>query len=614
MLLALPASAMGAAQFTINKGYVTGNLPNFATSIGPPQADPTPGPDSLQAGAYPGAGTFQNYVWSPLPATDDVKNATTNFGPGLLANPQSVPKCPQAELAAGGKNCPAGSQIGTSRFQIGNVAVGTTAGSLRGLLYNSEPDAGKPGQLATITIASEAGFGLNPPAVGSYSYLPIPFTLTPRGSKDYGLTGVTGDITRPPPACGGGCVATNLSFFANPGYTRNPTSCEINETTGSAVGYDNPEVVTQPNYYFTPTGCSSVPFTPTMSMEIGKTGENAINGYPPMTVKINNGNGNADIKGNVIFLPIQLNSNNTNYKLCTQAQADSDSCPADSQFGTTTATSPFLSSALSGPVYLIQQSSGSLPGLLLDLNGLAHIKLQTQSFLGQNNQQIVSVLNKAPQLPVSELTVNLGSGKTGSVFQNRADLCLSNPPVNSTFQNYSDVSGFDGWNGAYTATSYSAKVNGCGPSVLAKLSSAQTSKPKLSMTVERHPNSPNMKTLDVDLPKGLSISKKQFNKASAEFSTKASNTQFKRISSRKLQVSGLPAAGAKKISISLKNGALTISKSKQKSLDKGRRLTFKFRANDTQVTSGSIATDSTISVKGTRKGSRRPRTRVNFVG
>ena len=84
-----------------------------------------------------------------------------------------------------------------------------------------------------------------------------------------------------------------------------------------------------------------------------------------------------------------------------------------------------------------------------------------------------------------------------------------------------------------------------------------------------------MKTLDVTLPKGMSISKKKFKKAYAEISARASKTQFKRISSRKFQVTGLPAAGAAKISIRLSKGALKLSKSKRKSLNKGKELTFK---------------------------------------
>ena len=270
---------------------------------------------------------------------------------------------------------------------------------------------------------------------------------------------MTGDITRPavpsPPVPSTNGVATNLSFFANAGFTRNPTSCDINETTSCAVGYDDPTVVNGPNYYFTPTGCDSVPFNPDMTMEIGKAGENQINGYPPMTVKITNQKDNADIKGNIIGLPIELNSNNTNYHLCTQAQADADSCPSNSVFGSAKATSPFLAQELSGNVNLIQQSSGSLPGLLINLDtGLTHVKIQTQSFLGANNQQIVSVVTKAPQLPVSQLTINLNSGKTGSVFQNRSDLCFSDSPTNATFNSYSDVASFEGWNGSYRGFSY----------------------------------------------------------------------------------------------------------------------------------------------------------------
>ena len=87
------------------------------------------------------------------------------------------------------------------------------------------------------------------------------------------------------------------------------------------------------------------------------------------------------------------------------------------------AKSPFLSEQLSGPVYLVQQSGSSLPGLLLDLYGRAHVKIQTTTAAGQQQADPVA-RDRRPQLPVSELTVALNGGRTTGVFQNRSDLCF----------------------------------------------------------------------------------------------------------------------------------------------------------------------------------------------
>ena len=213
-----------------------------------------------------------------------------------------------------------------------------------------------------------------------------------------------------------------------------------------------------------------MPFTPTTTLELGDAGTTAFNRYPPFKLTITQAPGSADIKGNKITLPVELNTNNPAYKLCTQAQADADSCPANSKFGGAAAKSPFLAEEVKGPVYLIQQTNTSLPGLLLDLHGRVHVKIQTKTTL-VNNKPIQSLVLNSPQLPISEFRIGLNGGKNG-VFLNRQDLCFKG---NSTSK-FNDVSGLIkdyGHNGKTTAeTKLKAKVNGCGPGVSGKISSA----------------------------------------------------------------------------------------------------------------------------------------------
>ena len=74
-----------------------------------------------------------------------------------------------------------------------------------------------------------------------------------------------------------------------------------------------------------------------MSFKVGSRGSTRQFGFPPLEVKVsvpnNDGGLQADIRNNTFTLPIELNSNNPVYKLCTQAQANADSCPANSKFG-----------------------------------------------------------------------------------------------------------------------------------------------------------------------------------------------------------------------------------------------------------------------------------------
>ena len=465
--LAVPAAAPAAPVVSVTSYKISSNLPAYPMV-------PSDGPSTLQAGANPDAGSFSTFGY-PHPSTEDLKTALTNFAPGLLGNPESGPKCSEAALQAGGASCPAGSAIGTSRLDVVVAANGAPAGGFPGTVYNAEPLGNEPGRLGVVTPTP---FG---PLVSS-----IPFEITPRGASDYGLTGTLTDISRltsPPfPAdLQVAALAFVLTGTTNK-YVRNPTSCVAGTATGQAIGYDDPTVVDGPPYTFTPTGCETVPFTPTVSMQIGDRGTTKQNGYPPFVLTIKQPAGSADLRTTKITLPTVMNTNNSAYKLCTEAEAAADACPANSKFGNAVAISPFLAEQLQGPVYLLSQPGRSLPGLLLDLQGRAHVKIRTTTSL-VNNTQIQSLATDSPQLPVSELRIALNGGKTTGVFTNRKDLCFKNGS-SSEFRTVNAVSKLEGWNGKNTGdVKFAASILGCGPGVSARLTGATGSRPSLRVNV-----------------------------------------------------------------------------------------------------------------------------------
>src|SRR5438105_1349128 len=237
--LAAWAPPASGATLTVTSYTITSNLPASP-------AVPTPGPSTVASGAHPNAGSFTKFSYPN--ATEDLQTALTNFGPGLLGNPESVPKCSEAALQAGGLTCPAASVIGTSRLDANVAGTAFQAASLNGTLYNAEPLGTEPGRLAAVTFTSPTTF-----LVSS-----IPFFITPRGGGDYGLTGILTDINRlPSPPFGADLQVAALGFVINGStnnYVRNPTSCELNVSTGQAIGYDDPTTVDGPPYSFTTTG------------------------------------------------------------------------------------------------------------------------------------------------------------------------------------------------------------------------------------------------------------------------------------------------------------------------------------------------------------------------
>jgi hypothetical protein len=581
----LVVPAMASAAVTVTSYKITSNLPAYPTV-------PSDGPSTLQAGANPNAGSFSTFAYPN--ATEDIKTALTNFAPGLLGNPESVPKCSEALLQAGGTGCPAGSEIGTSRFDVIVAATGNPFAipSFQGKLYNAEPLGNEPGRLAAVTVTPLATL------VSS-----IPFEITPRGASDYGLTGTLTDITRlPSPPFPADLQVSALGFVINAStkYVRNPTSCVAGTATGQAIGYDDPTVTDSPPFTFTPSGCDSVPFAPTISMQIGDRGTTKQNGYPPFVLKINQPAGSADLRDTKITLPTVLNTNNSAYKLCTEAQAAADSCPSNSQFGFSVAKSPFLAEELRGPVYLLQQSGRSLPGLMLDLKGRAHVKIRTTTSL-VNNTQIQSLATDSPQLPVSELRIALNGGKNTGVFTNRKDLCFKSGS-SSEFRTVNAVSKLTGWNGKNTGDNkFAASVLGCGPGVSGRLTRATGSRPRLTVTVEKHTNAPNLKELELTLSDNLRLVRSRLSGgATGVAAVDLGGANFSYVSSKKLRVTGLPAAGTAKVTIRLRRGAVRVSDRSKDLLNRGRSRTFKVKARQTPVSGSATSTRDSFTVRGRR--------------
>jgi hypothetical protein len=577
LLAALAFPGFAAATVTVTKYKITSNLPAFP-------AEPSGGPSSAQAGAVVDAGSYSTFAYSS--SSEDIKTALTNFAPGLLGNPESVPKCPEVNLRA--NTCPAASTIGTSRLDTVLAADGTTpTGSFPGTVYNAEPLTDEPGRLGVVT----------PTPLGTL-VSSIPFRITPRGGGDYGLTGTLTDIDRLsaiPALLVPNRQVSGLSFVLNGAtnnYVRNPTSCQTHNNTGQAAGYVDEAFTDGPSYQFGTTGCDTVPFRPTTTLELGDRGTTGFNGYPPFVLRITQPAGDADQKGNKITLPVELNTNNTAYTLCSQAQADADNCPAESKFGGVVAKSPFLAEELKGPIYLVQQSENSLPGLLLDLRGRVHVHIQTQTKL-VNNKAIQSLVLNSPQLPVTDFKVALNGGRKTGVFQNRQSLCFKG---NSTSR-FNDVSGLlksYGHNGATTAeTKLKAKVNGCGPGVSGGISGATGSRPSVRVKAEKHPDAPNYKELTVTLSRNLSLVRSRFGSGG---STSAGDLEY--VSTRSFKVTGLPAAGEDELTIRLRRGAVRVSERSQNLLERGRSRTFRAKVRQTPVSGLATSTKGSFRARG----------------
>jgi hypothetical protein len=146
--------------------------------------------------------------------------------------------------------------------------------------------------------------------------------------------------------------------------------------------------------------------------------------------------------------------------------------------GLATATSPLLSTGLTGPVVLVQ--GATLPQLGVDLQGPLSLQLLGSFTLSQGQGNSFQGL---PDIPISHFELRFHGG-SGALISTATDLCQLQPPQPLFHTD------FDGWNGATQQGDTTAKVVGCGggggvqkPKASVKLAKAHSKRPRMRFQV-----------------------------------------------------------------------------------------------------------------------------------
>jgi hypothetical protein len=535
LTLAAPTRALAAPAFTVT--------------------DFTLSPASPDAGASVNASSSTSLAYSN--ETEDVKETIGHFAPGLLANPEAVPHCPQSLYLADA--CPADTRIGDAEAQIDTFPL-TLPVIEKGRIYNQELLGSEAGRLGIIVDTTPK------------SFLTAPFYV--RSDGDYGLDGVLDDITRLTP----GTQITRLSFTLygvvnGRKFTRGPTNCSLHVSTGEAIGYDDPTPVKDgPASSYTPTNCDKLPFKPTFSIAVGSKATTRERAHPPLDVHVSQGAGEAGISANAVTLPFELGPNLAAFDvLCTSAQLAANACPAGSQVGTTTATSAFVATPLSGPVYLVQLPGVILPALVADLRGRVHVQLTIANTI-LNGRLIKSTVTGVPDLPVSTFDLKLDGGP-GSPLENKFDLCRRGSRVRAMKV---DVT-FTGQNGATVASKPDLHVPGCGPIETVKLRRAASPRPSLAIKVQRHPDGGKLARFAVTLPKQLHLNRARAKRQATAIASQKLARSAVVVKGRTVTVSGLPKQGASTISLRLGKGAVKLTTRVRNRVRHGRRLKLRYK-------------------------------------
>ncbi len=522
-----------------------------------------------QAGASVNASSSTSLSYDNL--TEDVKKTIGHFAPGLLANPEAVPHCPEAMYLADA--CPADTFIGTSEADVSIAGAPPLASpTATGRIYNEELLAGEAGRLGIIIDSTPKIF------------LTAPFYV--RSDGDYGLDGVLDNIPRTLAGVVEPVQIARLSFTLfgtaqGRNFPRGPTSCSLKVSTGEAFGYEDTGAVSGPSSSYTPTGCEKLPFKPTFAMSIGSQGTTGFNDHPPLSVTVTQQPGEAGVLGNGVTLPLELTPNTAAFQtVCSEAQLAAGACPAGARVGGSHATSPFLATPLNGPVWLVQKTGSVLPALVADLQGRVPVKINIENTI-LGGRQIKATVANVPDLPIGSFSLALDGGPKG-VLLNKKDLCFADGS-SSRFRSLAAGVTFSGQNGATTASTPGIDVEGCGQGVSASLKRAR-SKPRLRVTVERHPDAEKIAQVELVLPRELRLVKRKVRKgASANTSASLPRSAMKVRSARRLRISEMPRQGASKVVVKLRRGALRSTAKLRRALHgkRSKRLRLKIVATDT---------------------------------
>ena len=522
------------------------------------------------AGASPDASSWTTLTYPGVPNTDDIKHTIGHFAAGMVANPEAVPKCPREVYLA--DKCPADTLIGSSEADVHVLPPVGPVLTEPGRIYNVVQQGAEAGRLGIIVDAT------------SKAFLEAAFYVRNKG--DYGLDGDLDNLPRT--LLGIGDIQIRRLKFTLFGtvqgrkFTRAPTSCSLKVSTGEGEAYDHGGFVAGPTDSYTPTNCDKLPFAPTFDMSVGSKGTTGERKKPPLNVTVTQRAGEAGILGNGVTLPFEIGPNLPAFTtVCTLAQSAADACPPASKMGTATATSAFVDKPLTGNVYAVEQAGVPyLPGLVADLRGRvnAQIKIATQIIGGK---YIRSTVTNVPDLPVSSFSMSLISGDKGPL-ESKFDLCFKRA---GKFRTMNPEVTFTAHSGKRTTSKPRLGVEGCAPAATASLRRAAGRKATMRVTVVRHPDAENIEALSIVLPSGTAlVSKRMKGKGIAVKAAGVRRATVRAAGKRTLQISKLTSKGSRKVTVTLRRGAVRLSGKLRKQARKGKRprVRIKVRSRDTK--------------------------------
>ncbi len=419
----LPATPQST--FEVSSGCPTGGFSPMTAA----------GTASNQAGGYsPLVQTFARRDGEP-----ELARVQERIPPGLLAAITHVQECPEPQASTG--ECGPESEIGEISVQAGDGPDPLTA---RGRVYFTGPYEGAPFGITTVTPAQAGPFNLGNVVVRAA------VNIDPHTS----LVTVTTD---PLPLMIKGFHAEAKSVTVKvdrPEFIFNPTSCE-HETFSMTIDGTSGAVATD-SVPFQAAGCAALQFHPNLTVETSShtTRPSGASLEVQLTYPQAPQGTQANIAKVRVELPKQLPARLTTLqKACPAARFDADpaGCPAASDVGMVTATTPLLPVGLSGPVYFVSNGSAKFPEVVMVLQGDGvTVDLAGETYISEKGITSAT-FNAIPDVPVGSFELVFPQGPDSALASN-GNLCTGAITMPTTFV---------AQNGAQVTQATRIKVNGC---------------------------------------------------------------------------------------------------------------------------------------------------------
>jgi hypothetical protein len=360
-----------------------------------------------------------------------LQDAKVSLPPGLTGRLPAVPACDVDVARANG--CSDASLVGSAKVAVG---TGPLPLSLPGKVYLTK---GFDGSIAGLAVSVNTKV----PALDLGTIVVMnKLNLRPDTGIDVQTESLPQSLEGIP------TVYRSIDLTIDrKGFMQNATSCAAQPLHGTFTAVGGTTATADAPY--AATGCDKLPFAPKLSAKIGGTGQVAKGTHPPLSVTIEQADGQAAMSRTVVSLPAGIGVDLKNLgATCTADQLATGACPAGSKIGTVSAVTPLLPAALTGGVYLTQGAKpGALPGIGLDL-GL--LRLQGSVALGN---RLVTTFENIPDVPLSKLVLNLTGGAKGALSTSKS-LCQQVPTVQAVYGAHSGATG---------KATVDAAVAGCAP-------------------------------------------------------------------------------------------------------------------------------------------------------